>query len=252
VSGLLDRENDLSKDTFVISGKGVEFAAKTLSLAGTELKWTPDDANVQGQIISTAGDLDGKVSLVFPSNQFAATGTGESSKLVAAAVQKINAFSIDILVSGTVKRPKFVVNSDLDNQLSSAFSDVAKEKYDAWLTDVKAQLDSEVAKLRKPVDDALDTLEAKKQDIDDEIKAFEDEVEAEVRSLEAKVEAEQKRIEDKAKAELDDAKAKAEAEAEALRKKAEDEKRKAEEAAKKEAEQKLKEEADKLKGKLKF
>jgi uncharacterized protein (TIGR03545 family) len=252
VSGLLDRENDKSKDTFLITGKGVEFSTKTLSLAGTELKWSPDDATVQGQIVATAGELDGKVSLMFPSNEFSASGSGESSKLVASAVQKINAFSIDIIVSGTVKRPKFVVNSDIDNQLSSAFSDVAKEKYDAWLADVKAQLDSEVAKLRKPVDDALATLETKKQDIEDEIKAFENEVEAEVRSLEAKVEEERKRLEGKAKAELDAAKAKAEAEAEALRKKAEEEKRKAEDAAKKEAEQKLKEEADKLKGKLKF
>jgi uncharacterized protein (TIGR03545 family) len=252
ITGLLDQLDGKSKDSFSLSGKGIDFASQSIDLAGTELKWTPAGADVVGQLVATNGSLDGVVSLVFPKNEFTAQGTSTTSKYIASAVETITAFKIDIKITGDVKKPKFNITSDLDQKLSSALGDVAKEEYEAWLKSVKGQLDDEVAKLRKPVDQAYSQLENKKEEAQKKIDDFEKEVEAQIKSLEAKAESEKQRLENKAKAEVDAAKAKLEAEAEAARKKAEEEKRKAEAAAKKAAEDKLKAEADKLKGKLKF
>jgi len=241
INGVLDRQKGQSIDTFDLQGKGIAFKRQSIDLAGTELTWVPDRADVSGKIVVTDGELSGRVTLMFPKNDFQATGSGNGTKLVASAVSKIERFNVSIVVSGTITKPSFSVESDLDNQLSSALGDVARAEYEAWLKDVKTQLDAEVARLRKPADDALASLEARRDEVEARIKRFEDEVEAEIRSLEAKVAAERKRLEDKAKAELDAAKQKLDAE-----------KRAAEEAAKKAAEDKLKEEADKLKDKIKF
>jgi len=252
VDGTLALVDGKSVDTFSLAGKGIDFSAQSINLAGTTLEWVPDSADVAGQIVSEEGNLNGKVTLFFPKNNFTAAGNNATTKYIANAVAKVERFQVDLLVSGTVKKPKFLINSDLDNQLSSALGDIAKAEYDAWLKDVREKLDAEVAVLRAPADEALASLEQRRDDIEKRINEFEQEVEAEVRSLEAKVEAERKRIEDKAKAELDAAKQKAQAELDAAKAKAEAEKRAAEDAAKKAAEDKLKEEADKLKGKIKF
>ena len=252
VDGVLAQIEGKSVDTFTLKGKGIDFAAQSVNLAGTQLQWVPDNADVIGKIVSTAGQLDGKVTLIFPNNKFTAEGKGTATKYIASAVQSVERFEIDLIVSGTVKKPKFTINSDLDNQLSSALGDIAKAEYEAWLKDVREKIDAEVAKLRAPVDTALANLERKRDEVEKQIKQFEQEVEAEVRSLEGKIEAEQKRLEGKVKAELEAAKQKAQAEIDAAKAKADAEKKAAEDAAKKEAEQKLKDEADKLKGKIKF
>lgn len=241
IAGLLDQQDNVSVDTFDIKGKGIAFSAQSIELAGSQITWQPERANVEGVIVSTDGELSGKVSLVFPKNAFQASGAGKTTSFLQKALADIQTFSIDVNVSGSVKRPKFSVSSDLDNRLSDGLADVARAEYDAWLESVKDQLDAEVKKLRAPVDEALASLESTQDDVNKRIEQFEKEVVAEVRSLEEKAESERKRLEDKAKAEL-----------EAAQKKLEEEKRKAEEAAKKEAEKKLKEEADKLKDQFKF
>jgi len=252
VSGNLDQIDGKSVDSFTLFGKGISFDDQKISLAGTELSWSPDNADMSGEVQSIDGELGGVVSLVFPKNKFAVAGGGSTEQYLKSALKEVESFQIDINVSGTITKPKFNINSDLDNQLSSALKGVAQAEYDKWLADVKEKLDREVTQLRKPVDDAYNQLTDKRDEVDKKIKEFEEEVEAEVRSLEEKMAAEKKRIEQKAEKELNAAKDKAAKELEAARKKAEEEKKKAEDAAKKAAEQKLKDEANKLKDKIKF
>lgn len=252
VDGRLDNVDGKSVDRFVLKGNGVRFAAQKTELAGTEINWTPSNANVTGELISTDGNLSGNVTLTFPQNEFSASGSGSSSRYLSQALAGIETFKVTIAVSGTVLRPSFSVQSDLDNQLSSGLQDVARAQYEAWLTDVKAQLDAEVDKLKAPVEAQLARLENERDQIQERIDTFETEVENEIRSLESKVKEERQKLLDKVQAEADAAKAKAAAELEAARKKAEAEKKAAEEAAKKAAEEKLKEEANKLKDKISF
>lgn len=252
IDGRLDEVDGQSVDRFMLKGNGVRFGAQKADLAGTEINWTPSKANVTGELVSTEGNLTGNVTLTFPENQFTASGSSSSSRYLSQALAGIETFKVTINVSGTVSRPSFSVQSDLDNQLSSGLQDVARAQYEAWLKDVRAQLDAEVARLQAPVDAELAKLENQRDQIQARIDNFETEVENEIRSLESKVKEERQKLIDKAQAEVDAAKAKAAAELEAARKKAEAEKKAAEEAAKKAAEEKLKEEANKLKDKISF
>ncbi len=204
ITGLLDRVDGKSVDTFEFLGRGISFNGQDVELAGTTLNWVPEAANVSGQIISTDGQLEGVVSLLFPENKMTASGSSDASGYVAKAVQRVSSFQIDIEVSGSVGRPSFSLKSDLDNQLSSALADVAKAEYETWLVDVRQQLDAEVARLREPADQQLTSLEQRKAGVDDRIQSFETEVEQEIASLQAKVKAEQKRLEDAARKKVED------------------------------------------------
>lgn len=230
ITGLLDKHNGQPRDTFEVAGRGVSFAQQSFELAGSQISWVPEPANVVGQIVSTSGELNGNVSLQFPSNELTVTGSGQITNYLAQALATIDAFQIDIGVSGTVTRPKFKVTSDIDNRFSSAMSDVARAEYDAWLKDARAQLEARVNKLRAPADDALVSLNGQRDRVERRIDAFETEVEQEINALQAK----------------------AEQELSSVRKKIDAEKKAAEDAATKAAQEKTKDELNKLKDKIKF
>jgi uncharacterized protein (TIGR03545 family) len=230
ITGLLDRVDGKNLDTFEFSGRGIDFSSQSAELAGTTLKWVPEKADVSGKITSTAGQLNGKVSLMFPQNNLTASGSGATAGYLARAVQKVKTFQIDIAVSGTLLKPNLQLTSDLDNQLSDALAGIAKAEYESWLADARTQLDDEVQRLRKPADEALNTLERRRTEVEERIQRFETEVEQEVRSLENKVKTEQKRLQDPIAAE----------------------KKAAEEAAKKAAQDKAKEGLGNLKDKIGF
>jgi len=274
VNGQLDLIDDQRVDTFDLAGKGIDFAARQINMAGTNLAWTPEPANVSGQLTAVDGELTGLVSILFPSNRFSVVDGGQTAKYLQTALKTVDEFRVDIAVSGTLKKPSFAVMSDLDNKLSAALRDVAQAEYEAWLSSMKVALDAEIARLRQPADAAFAQLSDKRDAVEQQIKKFEQEVEAEIRSLEEQLANERKRFEraasealnaakDQAQAELDAAqakvqaeleanKAKAQAEVDAARQAAEAEKSRAEAAAKKAADDKLKAEANKLTNKIKF
>lgn len=230
VDGVLDQINGDQIDTYSFSGRGIGFKSTELNLAGTTIDWVPQPANLSGNIVATNGALSGKVTLAFPSNEFDATGGGQTGRFISSALQTIDDFTVDVLVSGRVTSPRFSVQSNIDNKLSSALRDVARAEYDAWVASVREELNQKVAELRQPVDRAYADITALRADAEDRIQQFEAEVVAEVRSLEEKAEQERKRIEDRARAEA----------------------RAAEEAARKAAEDKLKEEAGNIRDRFSF
>ncbi|EAR10374.1 TIGR03545 family protein [Reinekea blandensis] len=234
INGLLDRIDGTSVDTWDMLGQGVAFAQRSVALADVNLTWTPEPANITGNLVITDGELDGQVQLAFPQSNFDVTGDGLTTRYLRQALSAIDAFTIDIDLAGRVTRPQLSVRSNLDNQLGDALADVAKAEYDAWLADARQELDARVAELRAPVDDAAAQVRQQRDEVIVRINQFESEVEAEIRSLESKIESERKRLEQAA----------------ADRLKAEREK--AEAAARKEAEEKLKEEAEKLKDQFSF
>jgi uncharacterized protein (TIGR03545 family) len=274
VNGQLDLIDDQRVDTFDLQGKGIDFATRQINMAGTKLSWTPEPANVSGQLKAVDGQLSGLVSILFPSNRFSVVDGGQTAKYLQTALKTVDEFRVDIEVGGTLKKPSFAVVSDLDNKLSTALRDVAKAEYEAWLGGMKIALDAEIARLRQPADAAFAQLSDKRDAVEQQIQKFEQEVEAEIQSLEEKLANERKRLEraasdalnaakDQAQAELDAAqakvqaeleanKAKAQAKVEAAKQAADAEKSRAEAAAKKAAEDKLKEQANKLTNKIKF
>ncbi|WP_320822484.1 TIGR03545 family protein [Reinekea sp.] len=274
VNGQLDLIDDQRVDTFDLQGEGIDFAARQINMAGTNLSWTPQPANVSGQLKAVDGRLSGVVSILFPSNRFSVVDGGQTAKYLQTALKTVDEFRVDIEVSGTLKRPGFAVGSDLDKQLSAALRDVAQAEYEAWLAAMQVALDAEIARLRQPADAAFSQLSGKRDAVEQQIQKFEQEVEAEIRSLEEKLANERKRFEraanealnaakDKAQAKMDAAqaklqaelevnKAKAQAEVDAAKRAADAEKSRAEAAAQKAAEDKLKAEANKLTDKIKF
>ena len=234
INGLLDRVEGTSVDTWDMLGQGVAFAQRSVALADVNLTWTPEPADITGNLVITDGELDGQIRLAFPQSNFDVSGQGLTSRYLRQALSAIDAFTIDIDLAGRVSRPQLSVRSNLDNQLGDALADVAKAEYDAWLAEARQELDARVAELRAPVDDAAAQVRRQRDEVTARINQFESDVEAEIRSLESKIESERKRLEQAA----------------ADRLKAEREK--AEAAARKEAEEKLKNEAEKLKDQFSF
>ncbi|TXR53113.1 TIGR03545 family protein [Reinekea thalattae] len=212
VTGLLERNDDRSIDTFNLQGNAIEVASRRLSIAGSELNWQPNKADVNGTLVIIDGELDGKVAINFASNQFSVIGDGVTARFLQDALSRIDQFSIDIALSGEATRPKFAISSTLDNQLSSVLQQVAEEEYQAWLSDVRNQFDQQVAQLTEPARSQLDQLNDVEKNIEQRIEQFqqqvtepldrlEDEVAAKRKAIEDKIKAEKKALEDKAKAE---------------------------------------------------
>lgn len=152
INGVLERMGENSVDTFSLLGQGVAFSPRNIDIAGANLNWVPEDADVSGQVVSENGRLDGEITVSFPGSQFDVTGSGDVVGYLQSAFNSVSAFKIDVQVSGEIGRPSISVSSDIDNKLSSALKDVAKEEYQAWLTDVENGLNEKVAGLTEQLD----------------------------------------------------------------------------------------------------
>lgn len=198
IDGILDRVDGQSVDRLNLTGNGVSFAPRSLDLADANLTWTPEPADMTGQLTVTDGQMVGEIALAFPGNEFAVSGQGVTADYVRQALAQISEFDITIQVRGTVQSPQLTIASTLDNRLGDALRNVAKDRYDAWLAEVRTELDAQVAQLRAPADDALSDLTRQRDEVNKRIAQFETEVVAELKSLETRLSNERKRLEDAA------------------------------------------------------
>jgi len=263
VTGQMDLIDDQRVDTFDLEGAGLVFAARQISMAGTNLSWTPEPANISGQIKAVDGRLSGLVSVRFPHNRFSVVEPEQAAAYLHAALKTVDDFRVDLKLSGTLQKPSIAVASDLDTQLSAALRVVAQAEYQAWSAAMKGALASQVALLRQPADAAFAQLTDKRAAAEQQINNFEQQVAAEVRSLDEKLSNEQQRLERAASDAVKAVKAKAQAEAAAMQAQvqaeldaaqqaAEVEKSRAEAEATEAVAKKLKNEANKLTNKIKF
>ena len=201
VEGEMKKQNNVSVDTFVLNGRGIDFSPQNAEVAGSKLSWTPATANINGEVIATDGQLGGEVVLEFPSNRFQVEENGDNSRYLQAVMAKVNSFTVNVKVGGKVKRPSFKVSSTLDNQISEALQSVVKEEYQQWLTGMQQKIRERGDTLKAPLDTSLNSLNKKKQEAEAKVERFEKEVEAEFEALKAKLANKQKQLEDKVEAE---------------------------------------------------
>ena len=210
INGVLERSGGSSVDTFTLTGRGVAFSSRDINVAGAKLNWVPEDADVTGEIVSTDGELEGDITVSFPANQFTVSGSGDVVGYLQSAFQSVNAFNIDVQLSGEVTSPRISVSSDIDNKLSAALKNVAKEEYQAWLADVESGFNDKVADLTASLDGPAEEFTGEESLANFRIDSFEQQVEDRIQALEDKISAKQKELENKAKKAAED-KAKEEA-----------------------------------------
>ena len=230
VSAVLNQHQGQLQDSFAFTGRGVAFAQQQVKLADAQLMWQPQAADVSGNLLVTAGQLDGRIQLLFPDNDMQVTGDGQFSRYLGQALATINEFQLTVHIAGTIKEPQLQLMSDLDNQLTSVLQASGRAQYDAWLADARAQLNAQVDKLRAPADSALDRLTLQQGDVQRRIDQFETEVVQRVQALQSQLDSQRTALQDKAQAKLDAA----------------------EEAAKKAAQEKAKEGLQNLRDKINF
>lgn len=201
VDGEMKIVDDVNIDTFVLSGSGIDFAKQSAKVAGTALTWEPDKANIQGEIVSTDGQLGGQVVLDFPANTFEVDESDSNARYLKSVLAKVTRFNVTVDLGGKVQRPNLKVSSTLDNQISTALQNVVKEEYQQWLAGMQQNIRSKGDNLKAPLDTSLAGLNKKKVEAEAKIARFEKEVESELKALEAKLLNKQKALENKLKSE---------------------------------------------------
>lgn len=213
-------------------------ATDTLTLAISDWKMAPLNLGVAGarldssrvQLDATAEVVRGELDADLDANVTQANFTGEGQTLFArelnAALQRINNFTVDAGVTGTLKNPDVAFGSDLDRQINSAISKRIRAKQDEFEQKLKNRLNEKMSEYAGDYAEELQQLAAMEGSLDDKLGA----------------------LKDLASAELEDFKAQQEREA---REKLDAEKAAAEEKARKEAEARKQELKDQAKDKLK-
>ena len=213
-------------------------ATDTLTLAISDWKMAPLNLGVAGarldssrvQLDATAEVVRGELDADLDANVTQANFTGEGQTLFArelnAALQRINNFTVDAGVTGTLKNPDVAFGSDLDRQINSAISKRIRAKQDEFEQKLKNRLNEKMSEYAGDYAEELQQLAAMEGSLDDKLSA----------------------LKDLASTELEDFKAQQEREA---REKLDAEKAAAEEKARKEAEARKQELKDQAKDKLK-
>ena len=213
-------------------------ATDTLTLAISDWKMAPLNLGVAGarldssrvQLDAIAEVVRGELDADLDANVTQANFTGEGQTLFArelnAALQRINNFTVDAGVTGTLKNPDIAFGSDLDRQINSAISKRIRAKQDEFEQKLKNRLNEKMSEYAGDYAEELQQLAAMEGSLDDKLGA----------------------LKDLASAELEDFKAQQEREA---REKLDAEKAAAEEKAREEAEARKQELKDQAKDKLK-
>lgn len=125
--------------------QGAELAAQTL-LEQSELtaRLVTGMLDSEGRIEVDNGQFSGGGGLDLSSVELRADGEPGWVQMMNDALSQINAFSMDVGVAGNLGAPQLQLDSDLDNQLASAFSGVMQEAADERLAEVRARLESEL------------------------------------------------------------------------------------------------------------
>lgn len=96
--------------------------------------------NSEGEIRLDRGALAGGGKLVFEQVDFATGGSASWARYFEQALASVSAFDINLGVSGQMARPRFRMDSNLDNQLESTLRNMARAEADVRLAEVRSSL----------------------------------------------------------------------------------------------------------------
>ncbi|RUO31186.1 TIGR03545 family protein [Aliidiomarina soli] len=125
--------------------QGAQLSAQTL-LEQRDIRIDMAEAmiNSRGDIRIENGRFSGGGNADLSAVDLSTEGERSWTAMLGSALQQINAFDLDIGLEGRIGSPRLRIDSDLDNQLSSALSGVVQEYASSQLADVQARLQGQV------------------------------------------------------------------------------------------------------------
>ncbi|WP_113907951.1 TIGR03545 family protein [Aliidiomarina celeris] len=148
------QELALSGDFYVNAGGDIR-GAQRWQLAGAALnnlqlieqtefaaQLTEALLNSQGEIALNAGVLSGGGALDFSSVDFGTGGESSWARYFEQALDSVQAFDIQLGISGEMASPQFQIGSNLDNQLASSLQNMAQQEASDRLAEVRASLNA--------------------------------------------------------------------------------------------------------------
>ena len=212
LTGSLDHRAAPGKDVFDLTIKGM--ALNNYDVGAMGLKLDRSELGIMGHAELVAGELDANTTAQFTNAKFSSKDKTQVAIEMAKALAKIDRFDIEAEAKGELTAPGVSIQSDLDTQLSQAFSQRLKEKQQELEVQLKKSLNEKLLSYAGDYKQQLQAMDlengslADKQDklkqlANSELSSFQDQQKAEAkRKLEQKKKAEQ----DKAKAKLDEKK----------------------------------------------
>ncbi|RUO24395.1 hypothetical protein CWE09_11045 [Aliidiomarina minuta] len=139
--------------------QGAELAAQTL-LEQSDLtaRMTGAMLNSEGRISLSEGAFSGGGGIQLSEVGLSAEGDRTWVRMMNDALSQIQSFDMDVGIRGRMGSPRLSLSSDLDNQLSAAFSGVMQEAADERMAEVRARLQSEVDAALTDVQPRLDQV----------------------------------------------------------------------------------------------
>ncbi|WP_430462975.1 TIGR03545 family protein [Thalassolituus sp. LLYu03] len=207
-----DHRKAPGSDTLTLTVKDWALKGMNLGVAGTELKQAM--VQVQGLAVVSKGQLNAQGDAQFLQTRFASESKTTFARELGSALDSIQSFDIRAKARGDITSPDVELGSDLDKQLSAAFSARMKQKQDELEAKLQAALNKKLEQYVGGYADELKQLNQLDGSLDDKLK--------QIQSLgEAKLEDYQAQQERKAKEKLDAEKAAAKADADRKKKEAE-------------------------------
>jgi uncharacterized protein (TIGR03545 family) len=143
----LDLTTDTPMETLNVSYTGLPLKNLRLgSLKGAPVSVETGRAEIKTKLKARGPDLEGTIHLDATALQIGRLASDKNDRITTAVDQVLRSVTetqVGVDVSGTIKKPRFSLNSTLDNQLRAA---------------VKAALDQEVAKLRADLEKEVTRL----------------------------------------------------------------------------------------------
>ena len=219
LTGSLDHRATPGKDVFDLTIKGM--ALNNYDVGAMGLKLDRSELGIIGHAELVAGELDANTTAQFTRAKFSSKDKTQVAIEMAKALAKIDRFDIEAEAKGELTAPGVSIESDLDTQLSQAFSQRLKEKQQELEVQLKKSLNEKLLSYAGDYKEQLQAMDLEsgslgdkqaklKQLANSELSSFQDQQKAEAkRKLEQKKKAEQ----DKAKAKVDEKKKQLEKEA---------------------------------------
>lgn len=141
-NGILDHRVKPSLDRFDLSINNI--ALKNYNLGAMGLKLNHSQVDVVASAELSDGTINAQGNAVFNASKFSSKDKTIMAKETVAALDKVNSFKIDAGATGKLQQPKLSFSSDLEDQLSSAFSKRLKEKQNELEKKLKEKLNDKL------------------------------------------------------------------------------------------------------------
>jgi uncharacterized protein (TIGR03545 family) len=165
----VDRRNGAQRDTLVIDCPRLALSERTLGRADRlAVHVAPGEASIAANLVLEGDELSGTIHLHQASKLAAATPAIRDDRIgemIGESLSDVDRLEATIELAGTLRKPKFEIDSNLGPQLASGAATAARkyltERRDRLVAKVQGQVDEQLAKLETRRNEAQQELMAK-------------------------------------------------------------------------------------------